>query len=236
MSIRTAARRALRAALAALLVLSSAGVLAEASKPKPKPKKKAAPKAQVDYTRAVAVLRTEFGEVTIRLFYDRAPNHVKNFVDLATSGFYDGTLFHRVIPGFVLQGGDPLTRDPKNAFVWGNGGHTDAKGQPVTLKPEFNDTPHKRGIVSMARSAAPDSASSQFFIVLKDYPSLDRQYTAFGEVIKGMEIVDHIAAVSNPDPANANLGKPRVYQKLVKVDIFEGGAVPAATPAPATKG
>jgi peptidyl-prolyl cis-trans isomerase B (cyclophilin B) len=237
MSIRTAARRALRAALAALLVLSSAGVLVAAVKPKPKPKKKAPPRtAPLDYARAMAILRTEKGDITIRFFQDRAPNHVKNFVDLASSGFYDGTLFHRVIPGFILQGGDPLTKDPKNAFVWGNAGRTDAKGQPVTLKPEFNDTPHKRGIVSMARSAAPDSASSQFFIVLKDYPSLDRQYTAFGEVVKGMDVVDRIVAESNPDPANANLGKPRAYQKLVKVDIVEETASPAATPPPAKKG
>jgi peptidyl-prolyl cis-trans isomerase B (cyclophilin B) len=235
MSIRMAAPRTARAALAALLVLSSAGVLAATAKAKPK--KKPAQKAeQIDYARAVAILRTDFGDVTIRLFYDRAPNHVKNFVDLAQSGFYDGTLFHRVIPGFVLQGGDPLTKDPKNAFVWGNGGNTDAKGQTITLKPEFNDTSHRRGIVSMARAFAPDSASSQFFIVLKDYPSLDRQYTAFGEVIKGMDIVDHIAAVSNPDLNNPNLGKPRTYQKVVKIDIFEGAAAPAATPAPENKG
>ena len=184
----------------------------------------------------VAILHTERGDVTIRFFFDRAPNHVKNFIDLAASGFYDGTLFHRVIPGFVLQGGDPLTKDPKNAFVWGNAGKTDAKGNPVTLKPEFNETAHKRGIVSMARSSAPDSASSQFFIVLKDYPSLDHQYTAFGEVVKGMDVVDRIVAESNPDPSNANLGKPRAYQKLVKVDIVEESAAPAATPAPAKKG
>jgi peptidyl-prolyl cis-trans isomerase B (cyclophilin B) len=234
MSIRTAARPALRAALAALLVLFSAGTLAAAANPKPK--KKAPARTAPDYARAVAILRTEKGDITIRFFQDRAPNHVKNFVDLASSGFYDGTLFHRVIPGFVLQGGDPLTKDPKNAFVWGNAGHTDAKGQPVTLKPEFNDTPHKRGIVSMARSAAPDSASSQFFIVLKDYPSLDRQYTAFGEVVKGMDVVDRIAADSSPDPLNFNLGKPRAYQKVVRVDILEEIVSPAATPAPAKNG
>ncbi len=236
MSTRKASSRALRAALAALLVLAPAGIAHAA---KPKAKKKAAAKAvSVDYARANAVLHTERGDVTIRFFYDRAPNHVKNFVDLAASGFYDGTLFHRVIPGFVLQGGDPLTKDPKNAFVWGNGDHVDAKGQPVKLKPEFNDTPHKRGVVSMARSSAPDSASSQFFIVLKDYPSLDHQYTAFGEVVKGMDVVDRIVADSNPDPSNANLGKPRVYQKLVKVDILEESAAPAtaSAPAPAKKG
>ena len=232
MSMGKTAPRAIRAALAALLVLSSAGDLAAATKPKAK--KKVPSKASArDYARAMAVLHTERGDVTIRFFNDRAPNHVKNFVDLASGGFYDGTLFHRVIPGFVLQGGDPLTKDPKNAFVWGNAGATDAKGQPLTLKPEFNDTPHKRGVVSMARSAAPDSASSQFFIVLKDYPSLDHQYTAFGEVVKGMDAVDRIVAESNPDPSNANLGKPRAYQKLVKVEILEESAAPVAAPAPA---
>ena len=232
MSMRKAAPRAVRAALAALLVLSSAGDLDAATRPKAK--KKVPPKAAThDYAHAVAVLHTERGDVTIRFFADRAPNHVRNFVDLASDGFYDGTLFHRVIPGFVLQGGDPLTKDPKNAFVWGNAGRTDAKGQPVTLKPEFNDTPHKRGVVSMARSAAPDSASSQFFIVLKDYPSLDHQYTAFGEVVKGMDVVDRIVAESNPDPSNASLGKPRVYQKLVKVEILEESAPPATAPVPA---
>ena len=234
MSMRKAAPGAVRATLAALLVLSSAGDLAAATKSKAK---KAAPsKAARDYARATAVLHTERGDVTVRFFFDRAPNHVRNFVDLAGSGFYDGTLFHRVIPGFVLQGGDPQTKDPKNAFVWGNGGNQDAKHQPITLKPEFNGTSHKRGVVSMARSAAPDSASSQFFIVLKDYPSLDQQYTAFGEVVKGMDVVDRIVAESNPDSANASLGKPRAYQKLVKVEILEESAVPAGATAPATAG
>ena len=233
MSMRKAAPGAVRAALAALLVLSSAGDLAAAAKPKAK--KVPSKVATRDYAHAMAILHTERGDVTIRFFADRAPNHVRNFVDLAGSGFYDGTLFHRVIPGFVLQGGDPLTKDPKNAFVWGWGdtGRKDAKGQPVTLKPEFNETPHKRGVVSMARSAAPDSASSQFFIVLKDYPSLDHQYTAFGEVVKGMDVVDRIVAESNPDASNASLGKPRVYQKLMKVEILEESAAPATAPAPA---
>lgn len=232
MSISKAASRTVRAAAAALLVLVPLGSLGAA-----KPRKKPTPRVTVrDYARTLAVLHTERGDVTIRFFFERAPNHVKNFVDLAGAGFYDGTLFHRVIPGFVLQGGDPLTKDPKNSFVWGNAGATDAKGQPVTLKPEFNDTPHKRGIVSMARSAAPDSASSQFFIVLKDYPSLDHQYTAFGEVVKGLDVVDRLVAESSTDPANANLGKPRVYQKLVKVELLEESAAAAPAVAPSKKG
>jgi peptidyl-prolyl cis-trans isomerase B (cyclophilin B) len=233
MSMRKAAPRAVLAALAALLFLTSEGALGAAAKTKPK--KPAAKAVARDYAHTLAVLHTERGDVTIHFFFDRAPNHVRNFIDLAASGFYDGTLFHRVIPGFVLQGGDPLTKDPKNAFVWGNAGNADAKGQPVTLKPEFNDTPHKRGIVSMARSAAPDSASSQFFVVLKDYPSLDHQYTAFGEVVKGMDVVDRIVADSNADPSNLNLGKPRNYQKLVKVELLADPSAPppASSPAPA---
>ena len=165
----------------------------------------------------------------MRFFYDRAPNHVKNFVDLAAKGFYDGTLFHRVIRDFVVQGGDPLTKDPKNAFIWGNAGQTDAKGNAVTLKPEFNDTSHKRGIVSMARSSAPDSASSQFFVVLKDYPSLDRQYTAFGEVVKGMDVVDRIASASDPDPSQRDARQAAEPAEDPSIELLD--EAPAAAPA-----
>ena len=135
-----------------------------------------------------------------------------------------------------MQGGDPLTKDPKNAFVWGNAGKTDAKGNPVTLKPEFNDTAHRRGVVSMARASAPDSASSQFFIVLKDYPSLDHQYTAFGEVVKGMDVVDRIVADSNPDPSNADARQapklPEARQGRPRRGSARGRA---GAPAPAPK-
>ncbi|HTS03800.1 MAG TPA: peptidylprolyl isomerase [Thermoanaerobaculia bacterium] len=231
---RTLSRtRVLVTALALALAAASAGLAAPA-RPRKKPATKAA-KAR-DYAHTLALLHTSQGDVTIRFFHDRAPNHVKNFIDLAASGFYDGTLFHRVIRDFIVQGGDPLTKDPKNAFIWGNAGKTDAKGNPVTLKPEFNDTSHKRGIVSMARSSAPDSASSQFFIVLKDYPSLDRQYTVFGEVVKGMDVVDRIASASDPDPSNPTLGKPRNPQKLLSIELLDEPAAPAPTyPAPAPK-
>ena len=227
----------LRTVVAALALSLVAGADAAPEAPA-KGKKKPTPKSAKarDYARTLALVHTSQGDVTVRFFYDRAPNHVKNFVDLAASGFYDGTLFHRVVRDFVVQGGDPLTKDPKNAYLWGNSGRTDAKGNPITLKPEFNDTSHKRGIVSMARSSAPDSASSQFFVVLKDYPSLDRQYTAFGEVVKGMDVVDRIAAASDPDPSNPTLGKPRNYQKLLSIELLEEPAPPAsAAPAPAPK-
>lgn len=216
-------------ALAAAVLLLVGGALpaapaaAQARKAaKKKEAKVAKPVKPRDYARTFVVLKTTAGEITIRFFFDKAPNHVKSFVDLAATGFYDGTLFHRVIPDFIVQGGDPLTKDPNAASVrWGTGGRTDADGRPITIKQEFNDLTHRRGIVSMARASDPDSASSQFFIVVKDYPSLDRRQTVFGEVTKGMEIVDKIVADSNSDLLDPSGGKPRNYQKLLKVELGE---------------
>lgn len=133
-----------------------------------------------------AVIKTKFGDMEIAFFPDKAPNHVQNFIKLAKSGYYNGTIFHRVIPGFMIQGGDPNTKDPKKPETYGMGGPSDK------LKAEFNDTPHRRGIVSMARSNDPNSAGSQFFIVVKDSNFLDGQYTVFGEVVKGIEVADKI--------------------------------------------
>jgi len=143
-----------------------------------------------------AIIETKFGSMEIRFFPDKAPKHVENFITLAKSGFYDKTIFHRVIPGFMIQGGDPNTKDEKNKSQYGMGG----PGHRV--KAEFNDRPHVRGTVSMARSPDPDSAGSQFFIVVKDSPSLDGKYTVFGEVVKGMEVADKI--VSQPRDARDN--------------------------------
>ncbi len=140
-----------------------------------------------------AVIRVEgFGDIEIRFFPDEANGHVENFKKLARAKFYDGTTFHRVIPGFMIQGGDPLSRDD-NPLNDGTG------GPDYTIVAEFNDVPHRRGIVSMARGNDPDSAGSQFFIIHQDsaaWPKiLDGKYTAFGEVVSGIEIVDEIAEV-----------------------------------------
>ena len=143
-----------------------------------------------------AIIETKFGSMEIRFFPDKAPKHVENFIKLAKAGFYDKTIFHRVIPGFMIQGGDPNTKDEKNKAQYGTG------GPGHTVKAEFNDRPHVRGTVSMARSPDPDSAGSQFFIVVKDSPSLDGKYTVFGEVVKGMEVADKI--VSQPRDARDN--------------------------------
>ena len=153
-----------------------------------------------------ATLETRLGTIEIEFMPDKAPGHVKNFIDLAKKGFYDGTTFHRVIPGFMIQGGDPNTKDPK-----GSRGRHGTGGPGYQIKAEFNDVSHKRGIVSMARSSDPNSAGSQFFIVVKDYPSLDRQYTAFGKVVKGIETAD--AIVNSPRDASDNPNE-RVEMKV----------------------
>lgn len=140
-----------------------------------------------------ALITTKFGEMELIFFPELAPKHVESFLKLAKKGFYNGTLFHRVIPGFMIQGGDPNTKDPSKRHLYGMG------GPGYTVPAEFNRIPHERGILSAARSADPDSAGSQFFIMVGKAPSLDGQYTVFGEVVKGIEVADKI--VSQPrDP------------------------------------
>ena len=135
------------------------------------------------------------GEITLKFFPEVAPNHVNNFINLAQKGFYDGTTFHRVVPNFVIQGGDPNSKNPDRS-KHGTG------GPGYQLKAEFNNQPHQRGTLSMARSAHPDSAGSQFFICVAPAPFLDGNYTVFGEVSKGIEVVDQI--VSQPRDRNDN--------------------------------
>jgi peptidyl-prolyl cis-trans isomerase B (cyclophilin B) len=136
-----------------------------------------------------AVIETTFGEIEVEFLEDKAPGHTKNFLDLARKGFYDGTTFHRVIPGFMIQGGDPNTRDVRAPRA------THGTGGPgYTIKAEFNDTSHRRGVLSMARASDPNSAGSQFFICVADSLFLDRQYTAFGRVVRGIEVADKIVS------------------------------------------
>ena len=136
-----------------------------------------------------ATIKTKFGDMEIVFFPEKAPKHVENFLALAKSGFYNGTIFHRVISGFMIQGGDPNTKDLNKPETYGQGGPSQK------LKAEFNDIPHRRGILSMARTNDPNSAGSQFFIVVKDSNFLDGQYTVFGEVVKGMEVADKIVSL-----------------------------------------
>jgi peptidyl-prolyl cis-trans isomerase B (cyclophilin B) len=136
-----------------------------------------------------AIIHTKFGDITLKFFPEVAPNHVKSFIELTQKGFYNGTTFHRVVPNFVIQGGDPNSRNlDRSKHGMGGPGYQ--------LKAEFSNKPHKKGTLSMARSAHPDSAGSQFFICVADVSFLDRQYTVFGEVVKGMEVVDKIVLQS----------------------------------------
>ena len=155
-----------------------------------------------------AAIETRFGNIEIKFFPEIAPNHVNNFIELSKKGFYDGTTFHRVIPGFMIQGGDPNSKNPdRSSHGMGGPGYT--------IKAEFNNKPHKRGTLSMARSSNPDSAGSQFFICVADSSFLDKQYTVFGEVISGMEVVDKI--VSQPRDRKDNPTE-RVEMKIKIVE------------------
>ena len=156
-----------------------------------------------------AIIKTDFGNIKFSLLPDIAPETVRNFLELAKSGFYNGTLFHRVIPGFMIQGGDPNTKNPDKS-MWGQG------GPGHNLKAEFSSRSHLRGIVSMARAADPDSAGSQFFIVTSDSTFLDKQYTVFGEVVDGMEVADKIVDL----PRDGN-DCPKQEAKMLEVTISE---------------
>jgi peptidyl-prolyl cis-trans isomerase B (cyclophilin B) len=134
----------------------------------------------------VAVIKTTVGDMTLEFWPDVAPKTVENFKTLANKGFYDGTAFHRIVKGFMIQGGDPLTKNPAQEDDWGTG------GPGYKIKAEFNERSHQRGVISMARSQNPDSAGSQFFICLGDAKFLDRQYTAFGQLIAGDDILGKI--------------------------------------------
>ena len=155
-------------------------------------------------------IETNFGNIEFKLLPELAPEHVRNFIKLTQSGFYDGTLFHRVIPGFMIQGGDPNTKDPNLKSSWGMG------GPGYTINAEFNSRSHLRGIISMARSTDPNSAGSQFFIVTSDSTFLDREYTVFGEVTSGMDIADKIVNL----PRDGN-DCPQEEAKMTKVVISD---------------
>jgi peptidyl-prolyl cis-trans isomerase B (cyclophilin B) len=158
-----------------------------------------------------AVLETKFGEITLKFFPEIAPKHVNSFIELASSGFYDGTTFHRVVPGFVIQGGDPNSKS-EDRSQHGTG------GPGYTLEAEFSNNPHKRGTLSMARAADPNSAGSQFFICVADAAFLDGQYTVFGEVSEGMDVVDEIVA----QPRDSRDNPTERVEMKVKIVAPEG--------------
>ena len=161
----------------------------------------------------VAVIKTSEGEMAIALWSNVAPKTVENFEKLAKEGFYNGTCFHRIIKTFMIQGGDPLTKDPSQESRWGTG------GPGYSVKAEFNDKHHERGVISMARSSDPDSAGSQFFICTGDAGFLDHKYTAFGKLLKGDEVLEKIASTPVETSSSGEPSKPtkRVEIKSVKI-------------------
>jgi peptidyl-prolyl cis-trans isomerase B (cyclophilin B) len=161
----------------------------------------------------VAVIKTSEGEMIAEFWPDVAPNTVENFKKLVRSGFYDGTAFHRIVKGFMIQGGDPLTKDPAKESRYGTG------DPGYKIKAEFNDRSHERGVLSMARSSDPDSAGSQFFICLANVSRLDHQYTTFGKIIKGDDVLGKIGDTEVTMSDNGERSKPtkRVTVESIKI-------------------
>jgi peptidyl-prolyl cis-trans isomerase B (cyclophilin B) len=161
----------------------------------------------------VAVIKTAHGEMTLAFWPEVAPKTVENFKTLARKGFYDGTAFHRIVKGFMVQGGDPLTKDPKQESRWGTG------DPGYKIKAEFSDKPHVRGVISMARSSDPHSAGSQFFICLADARFLDKQYTAFGQLIKGDDVLGKLGDTPTTRGSGGENSRPaaRVGVESIKI-------------------
>jgi peptidyl-prolyl cis-trans isomerase B (cyclophilin B) len=170
-------------------------------------------KKPMNSTNEVAVIKTSEGEMIAEFWPDVAPNTVENFKKLARSGFYDGTAFHRIVKGFMIQGGDPLTKDPAKESRYGTG------DPGYKIKAEFNDRSHERGVLSMARSNDPDSAGSQFFICLANVSRLDHQYTTFGKLIKGDDVLGKIGDIDVTTSGSGERSKPtkRVTVESIKI-------------------
>jgi peptidyl-prolyl cis-trans isomerase B (cyclophilin B) len=181
-------------------ILAVASVNAEEQKP-------------MNSAKEVAVIKTSEGEMVAEFWPEVAPNTVENFKKLARSGFYDGTAFHRIVKGFMIQGGDPLTKDPAKESRYGTG------DPGYKIKAEFNDRSHERGVLSMARSSDPDSAGSQFFICLANVSRLDHQYTTFGKIIKGDDVLGKIGdtEVTMSDSGERSKPTKRVTVESIKI-------------------
>jgi peptidyl-prolyl cis-trans isomerase B (cyclophilin B) len=185
------------------VLLSSALFAAEEKKEENKPMN----------TNEVAVIKTSEGEMVVQFWNDAAPNTIENFKKLARQGFYDGTIFHRIVKGFMIQGGDPNSKDTAKESSYGEG------GPGYKIKAEFNDHSHERGVISMARSSDPDSAGSQFFICLAPVPRLDHQYTTFGKLIKGTDVLEKIGDTPVTRNSSGENSKPtkRVVIESIKI-------------------
>src|SRR6266700_1528400 len=190
--------------IVAALLLSSAVFAAEEKKEE---------KTSVNTSNEVAIIKTSEGDMVIQFWTDAAPNTIENFKKLARQGFYDGTIFHRIVKDFMIQGGDPNSKDPAKENSYGQG------GPDYKIKAEFNDHPHDRGVISMARAADPDSAGSQFFICLAPVRRLDHQYTTFGTLIKDDDVLEKIGDTPVTRSSSGEQSKPtkRVVIESIKI-------------------
>jgi peptidyl-prolyl cis-trans isomerase B (cyclophilin B) len=187
-----------------------AGLVVATSQVGGEEKKEGAP---MNTSKEVAVIKTSEGEMVVQFWTDAAPDTIENFKKLARSGFYDGTAFHRIVKGFMIQGGDPLTKDPAKESRYGTG------DPGYKIKAEFNNRSHERGVLSMARSSDPDSAGSQFFICLANVSRLDHQYTTFGKLIKGDDVLGKIGDTEVTMSGGGERSKPtkRITVESIKI-------------------
>jgi peptidyl-prolyl cis-trans isomerase B (cyclophilin B) len=188
------------------LLLSSVAFAADEQKP-------------VSTATEVAVIKTSQGEMVVEFWTDAAPETIANFKKLAKSGFYNGTIFHRIVKGFMIQGGDPNSKDPAKESSYGEG------GPGYKIKAEFNDHPHDRGVISMAREPDPDSAGSQFFICLAPVARLDHQYTTFGKLIKGLDVLDKIGDTPTVMGPDGGRSKPTERVTINSIEIVPADSV-----------
>jgi peptidyl-prolyl cis-trans isomerase B (cyclophilin B) len=179
-------------------------------------KKEASP---MSTSNEVAVIKTNEGEIVVQFWTDAAPNTIENFKKLAHQRLYDGTIFHRIVKGFMIQGGDPNSKDPGKESAYGQG------GPGYEIKAEFNKHSHDRGVISMARGPDPDSAGSQFFICLTPVRRLDGQYTTFGKLIKGDDVLDKIGNTPLERNAQGEMSKPTKRVVIESVKIVPAGSV-----------
>lgn len=205
--------------IAGLALLVSTGFAQDNAAPKKEDQKEASQETKKSDAKEVAVIKTSAGEMVVDFWPDVAPNTVENFKKLAREGFYNGTAFHRIIKGFMIQGGDPLTKDVANEARFGTG------GPGYMIKAEFNDRKHERGVISMARSANPDSAGSQFFLMLDAAPHLDHKYTAFGKIIKGEDVLMKIGETPVVSSRTGERSKPKDRIEIESIQIVPTDSV-----------
>jgi peptidyl-prolyl cis-trans isomerase B (cyclophilin B) len=194
-----------------LLSLTSQSVFAQTNAA---PSQPAAPTPPPAPAKELAVIKTSKGEMTLEFWSDVAPNTVENFKKLAREGFYNGTIFHRIIKGFMIQGGDPLTKDPANEGRFGTG------DPGYKIKAEFNAKKHERGVISMARSSNPDSAGSQFFLCLDPAPFLDGKYTTFGRLTKGEDVLLKIGETPVVPNSGGEMSRPSERIKIESISFI----------------